>query len=213
MPIWLLNRRSPLFEENKENEGNGWNDKDTDNHETPTDWGEKKEGNNTIPYERFKEVNDRMKQAEAKLQAIEEEKKAKAEEEAIKKWEQDKIIAQKNEEIEAYKKQAEARKVREEQVSKRNEERIEAVSKKFGEQWDSVKNLIEWFTDPFVLSDKISSLESMVVKQTWGQTWWSKVPQGSNMTRKQELMQKLKDTGTLTAKEQNELLNLTSKSD
>lgn len=211
MPIWLLNRRSALFEENTENEWNGWNDKATDNQNTSADWGEKKEGNNTIPYERFKEVNDRMKSAEAKLQEIENEKKAKAQEEAIKKGEYEKIISQKDQEIANFKKQQETWNAREEAITKRNDERKQSLEKSFGEDWNSVKNLIDDIQDPFILSTKLDSLEKMKsAKTTQWQQGWSWVPWSWWQTRKEYLKEKLEKEGRLTAKEKSELMSLSN---
>ena len=201
-----------LFEENNENNWWGGEDKSTDNHDTPNDWaGGKKEDTTSIPKARFDEVNEKRKAAEAELAKYKEAEAKKAEEEALKKWEYDKIISQKDQELADLKKQQESWKAREEAQVKRNEERIEALSKKFWDDRGNVKNLIEWFTDPFVLSDKISTLENMSVKSSqWGQVWGSNVPNGWNMTRKQELMDKLKNGQQLSAKEQNELLTLSS---
>lgn len=201
-----------LFEENNEDNHSNGGDNWTDNHKTPNDWaGKEKEDLTSIPKYRFDEVNEKRKQAEAELQKYKEAEAKKLEEESLKKWEYEKIISQKDQEIAEFKKQQEAWKVREEAVSKRNLERIEAVSKKFGDNWDWVKNLIEWFDDPFILSDKISSLETMINQKAIQQTGWSHIPSWWNVSRKQELMEKLKETGTLTAKEQKELLSLTDK--
>lgn len=210
MPMWLLNQRKRFFEENNWNESTGWENKETQNSDSPkNDWGEKKD--DSIPYSRFKEVNDRMKEAEAKLQAIEDEKKAKAEEEAIKKWEYEKIISQKDQEISDFKKKEESWKIREELVKSKNEERLQKLEKDFGENWNSVKGLVDDITDPFILSNKLDSLEAMKwVKTTTWQQWGSNIPWSWGTSRKQELMDKLQKGEQLTAKERNELLTATS---
>lgn len=172
---------------------------------------EKKEDNNSIPYERFKEVNDRMKSAEAELQKYKEAEQKKAEEEAIAKGEQEKVIAQKNSEIEALKKEQEVWKARETAVSERNSKRMTDLEKQFGDKWNDVKTLVEDITDPFVLSNKLDSLEKMSTTTVKAPDWWSKIPWGSWNTRKQELMDKLQKEWRLTAKEKNELYELTSK--
>lgn len=222
MPRWLLKSQRKLFDVNDENNGGwGW-DKDTSNSDTSKNWeGKNEEGKKTpenIPYDRFKEVNDANKALKEKLaeyekkEAEEAEKKRLAdEEEAKKKGEFEKLLTQKDQELADLKKQQESWKAREEAQVKRNDERIEALAKKFWDEWGNVKNLIEWFTDPFVLSDKISTLENMSVKSSqWWQAGGSKVPSGGNMSRKQELMDKLNSGKPLSAKEQNELLTLTS---
>lgn len=222
MPRWLLKSQRKLFDANDENNGGwGW-DKDTSGSDTSKNSeGKNEEGKKTpenIPYDRFKEVNDANKALKEKLaeyekkEAEEAEKKRVAdEEEAKKKGEFEKLLTQKDQELADLKKQQESWKAREEAQVKRNDERIEALSKKFWDEWGNVKNLIEWFTDPFVLSDKISTLENMSVKSSqWWQAGGSKIPSGGNMSRKQELMEKLKSGQQLSAKEQNELLTLTS---
>ena len=107
-----------------------------------------------------------MKSAEAKLQEIENEKKAKAQEEAIKKGEYEKIISQKDQEIANFKKQQETWNAREEAITKRNDERKQSLEKSFGEDWNSVKNLIDDIQDPFILSTKLDSLEKMKSAKT-----------------------------------------------
>lgn len=188
-------------------------EKTTETVETPdTDTGkETKKEENNIPYERFKEVNDRMKSAEAELQKYKEAEQKKAEEEAIAKGEQEKVIAQKNEEIEALKKEQETWKARETAVAERNNQRIASLEKQFGEKWNDVKALVEDIKDPFVLSGKLDSLEKMSTTTVKAPDWWSKIPWGSWNTRKQELMDKLKKEWRLTAKEKNELYELVDK--
>ena len=211
MPKWLLNQHRRFFEENNWNESTGWENKETQNSDSPkNDWGEKKD--DSIPYARFKEVNDRMKEAEAKLQAIEDEKKAKAEEEAIKKWEFEKIISQKDQEISEFKKKEESWKIREELVKSKNEERLQKLEKDFGENWNSVKGLVDDITDPFILSNKLDSLEAMRWTKTttnW-QQWGSNIPWSWWQSRKQELLDKLHKWESLTMKEKQELLTATS---
>lgn len=169
----------------------------------------KKEENN-IPYERFKEVNDRMKTAEQELAKYKEAETKKAEEEAIKKWEYEKVISQKDQEIEALKKEQETWKAREQSVSDRNNQRLTDLEKKFGDKWNDVKVLIDDISDPFVMSSKLDSLEKMSATATVkAPDWWSKIPWGSWKSRKEELMEKA-ENGRLTAKERSELYELTA---
>lgn len=218
-----------LLDANKDGAGGSseWGDWKSDtgssDDTSKDDSGKQEEGKKTpdnVPYDRFKEVNDANKQMKAKLaeyekkEAEEAEKKRLAdEEEAKKKGEFEKLLTQKDQELADLKKQQETWKAREETVSKRNEERIASLSKKFWDEWEWVKNLIEDITDPFVLSSKLDSMDTLVWKKDSTQKWWSKVPWSWWQTRKQELMDKLQKTGTLTAKEQSELLGLTDKKD
>ena len=185
----------------------------TETVETPdTDTGKetKKEDSNSIPYDRFKEVNDRMKSAEAELAKYKEAETRKAEEEAIKKWEYEKVLSEKNQEIEALKKEQETWKAREQSVADRNNQRIADLEKKFGEKWWEIKNLVDDITDPFVMSSKLDSLEKMSSTATVkAPDWWSKIPWGSWKSRKEELMEKATNW-RLTAKERSELFELTA---
>lgn len=200
-----------------------WGDTTDTSDTSKDDPGKQEEGKKTpdnVPYDRFKEVNDANKAMKAKLaeyekkEAEEAEKKRLAdEEEAKKKGEFEKLLTQKDQELADLKKQQETWKAREETVSKRNEERIASLSKKFWDEWEWVKNLIEDITDPFVLSGKLDSMDTLVGKKDSTQKWGSKVPWSWGQTRKQELMEKLQKNGTLTAKEQSELLSLTDKKD
>lgn len=183
----------------------------TETVETPdTDAGkEKKEDNNGIPYERFKEVNERMKTAEMELAKYKEAESKKAEEEALKKWEYEKVISQKDQEIEALKKEQETWKAREQSVSERNNQRMSDLEKKFGDKWNDVRILVDDITDPFIMSSKLDSLEKMSsTATTKAPDWWSKIPWGSWKSRKEELMEKA-ENWRLTAKERQELFWLT----
>lgn len=199
-----------FFEENKD--GGAWGTTDSENKTPNSETGKdgKKEENN-IPYERFKEVNDRMKSAEAELQKYKEAETKKAEEEAIKKWEYEKVLSQKDQELEALKKEQETWKARETAVSERNTSRLADLEKKFGDKWWEIKNLVDDISDPFILSSKLDSLEKMSSTSTVkAPEWWSKIPWGSWKSRKEELMEKA-ENGRLTAKERQELFWLAEK--
>jgi len=97
-----------------------------------------------------------------KKEAEEAEKKRLAdEEEAKKKGEFEKLLTQKDQEIAEYKKQSESWKEREDIVSKRNQERMSALEKSLGDKWGTAKSLIDDINDPFKLSSKLDSLESI----------------------------------------------------
>jgi len=171
---------------------------------------ETKEDKNQIPYERFKEVNERMKSAEAELAKYKEAETKKAEEEALKKWEYEKVISEKNQEIESLKKEQETWKARETAITERNTQRLAELEKKFGEKRNDVRILVDDISDPFVLSGKLDSLDKM----SWAvwvkaPEWWSKIPWWTSQSRKEELMEKA-EKGRLTAKERNELFSLTA---
>lgn len=198
-----------LLDENKD----GWT-WTTDSDKTPESEAgkETKKEDNNIPYERFKEVNDRMKSAEAELQKYKDAETKKAEEEAIKKWEYEKVISQKDQELEALKKEQETWKARETAITERNTNRLADLEKKFGDKWNDVKILVDDINDPFILSSKLDSLEKMSASSTTSKApeWWSKIPWGSWQSRKQELMEKA-EKWRLTAKEKQELYQLAEK--
>ena len=196
-----------LFEENKDG-GTWWATAPETTPDSEAGKEDKKE-DNSIPYERFKEVNDRMKSAEAELQKYKEAETKKAEEEAIKKWEYEKVLSQKDQEIASLKKEQETWKAREKSVSERNTQRMTDLEKKFGDKWNDVKVLVDDISDPFVLSSKLDSLDKMSATTTSkAPEWWSKIPWGSWKSRKEELMEKA-ENGRLTAKEKQELFTLT----
>lgn len=194
-----------FFEENKD--GGAWGTTDSENKTPDSEAGkEDKKEDNSIPYERFKEVNDRMKTAEAELQKYKEAETKKAEEESIKKWEYEKVISQKDQEIASLKKEQETWKARETAVSERNTQRMADLEKKFGDKWNDVKVLVDDISDPFTLSSKLDSLDKMSATTTSkAPEWWSKIPWGSSESRKEELMKKA-ESWRLTAKERTELL-------
>lgn len=186
-------------------------EKTTATETTPeSEAGQTKKEDNSIPYERFKEVNDRMKTAEQELAKYKEAETKKAEEEAIKKGEYEKILTEKNQEIEALRKEQETWKSRETVITERNTQRMADLEKKFGDKWNDVKILVDDITDPFILSSKLDSLDKMsATASVKAPEWWSKIPWGSWKSRKEELMEKAKN-GRLTANEKKELYGYTS---
>lgn len=205
MNLFRKRMHRAFFEENKD--GGVWGTTDSENKTPDSEAGKdtKKEDNN-IPYERFKEVNDRMKSAEAELQKYKEAETKKAEEESIKKWEYEKVISQKDQEIASLKKEQETWKARETAVSERNTQRMADLEKKFGDKWNDVKVLVDDISDPFILSSKLDSLDKMSATTTSkAPEWGSKIPWGNWKSRKEELMEKA-ESWRLTAKERTELL-------
>lgn len=199
-----------LFEENNENNWTGGEDNSTDSSNTPNDEaGKGKEDTTSIPKYRFDEVNEKRKAAEAELAKYKEAEAKKAEEEALKKWEYEKIISQKDQELAEFKKQQESWKAREEVVSKRNQERTSklAEDKDF---WDNAKSLVDWVSDPFVLSSKLDALEAMHSSQKSSKpSWGSDIPSWWKEWGKLAELQAKADRGEyLTNGEQAELLRL-----
>lgn len=70
--------------------------------------------------------------------------KAKAEEqEAIKRGEHEKVIAEKDKELEQYRAKEEMWKARETEQTTKNQARIDALKADYGEKWGTVANLIK----------------------------------------------------------------------
>ena len=198
-----------------------WDSTDKSDNTSKDDAGKKEEGDkktpDNVPYDRFKEVNDANKAMKAKLaeyekkEAEEAEKKRLAdEEEAKKKGEFEKLLTQKDQELADFKKQQETWKAREETVTSRNTERVEALKKELGEGWKDYETFISDIKDPFTLSQKLDSLEKIA---------WSKKPSGStggsdmpswwkNEGRLAELQEKARKWEHLTNLEQQEYLKL-----
>ena len=204
--------------------GAGWSewwDKDTGKPDTSKDDQDKnEEGKKTpdnVPYDRFKEVNDANKAMKAKLaeyekkEAEEAEKKRLAdEEEAKKKGEFEKLLTQKDQELADFKKQQETWKAREETVTSRNTERVEALKKELGEGWKDYETFISDIKDPFTLSSKLDSLEKIAwSKKSSGSTGGSNMPSWwKNEGRLAELQEKARKWEHLTNLEQQEYLRL-----
>jgi len=175
---------------------------------------EKVEKKADIPYSRFKEVNDEKKALQQELDKYKAEEKQreaekqKADEEKAKQnGEYEKLIAQKDQEIEAFKKQQETWENREKAVSERNNQRIAELEKSFGDNWESTKALISDITDPFVLSTKLDSLEKLSWKKDTPK-WWSDIPSSQTNGKLADFKARLEKGETLTANEQREYFRL-----
>lgn len=200
-----------------------WWDNNTGDSGTSKDDSGKKddEGNkktpDPIPYDRFKEVNDANKAMKAKLaeyekkEAEEAEKKRQAdEEEAKKRGEFEKLLTQKDQEIADFKKQQEAWKEREEALTNRNNERVEALKKDLWENRKEAENIIGWINDPFKLSSTLDSMEKLYAsKKSSGSSGGSNMPSGwTNQGRLAELQEKARKWEHLTNLEKQEYLRL-----
>lgn len=140
----------------------------------------KKDTTTSIPKARFDEVNERMKKAEAEVAKYKEAEQKKAEADALAKWEHEKIIAQRDQEIAELKKEQALWKEREDLLSSRNTERVETLKKNLWEGWKDAESLISDINDPFKLSSKLDSLEKIYGSRkasttSWGSdmpSWW-----------------------------------------
>lgn len=124
-----------------------------------------------IPRDRFDEVNNRMKEAEAKLAQIEAEKAQQAEAEALKKWEHEKIIREKQAQIDTYKTKESDWAKRTEAIQAMVDAKYKDIETAHGpEILNKIKNLIG-SDDPWVALSKFDDVLSIV------SVGWSR-PQG-----------------------------------
>lgn len=172
MPKRLLaNLNRALYAPNDDG-GNGGagGDNQTGADGNPTDeTGKKTEGENknpdnggaSIPKYRFDEVNEKYKAVKAELDKINAEKSKQAEQEALKRGEHEKLLAQKDSELEAYKTKEAIRKQREEELTSKNNARVEALKTSYGDKWSTVSNLLHENDDAFITAKTLDAIEAM----------------------------------------------------
>lgn len=170
MPRRLRNLNRALYEANNDGAGGGSGaDNQTGTDGNPTDGAGKQDGENknpdnggaSIPKYRFDEVNNKYKAAQAELDAIKAEKAKQAEAEALKRGEHEKLLAQKESELEAYKTKEAIRKQREEELTSKNNARVEALKTSYGDKWGTVSNLLHDGDDAFITSKTLDAIEAM----------------------------------------------------
>ena len=170
----------------------------------------------TVPYERFAEVNGQKKELEAQLaaykqkEAEENEKKKKDEEEKAKQnGEYQKLIDQKDQELADYKAKQEAWTKREEALTTQNNSRIEALKTKLGEAWPTAESLITGKTDPFELATTLDAVEKLHGESSKNPPkGGGNIPDGNGSGRLTKLKEILEKGGRLTAGEQREFFRL-----
>lgn len=161
----------------------------------------------TVPYERFAEVNGQKKELEAQLaaykqkEAEENEKKKKDEEEKAKQnGEYQKLIDQKDQELADYKAKQEAWTKREEALTTQNNSRIEALKTKLGETWPTAESLITGKTDPFELATTLDAVEKLHGESSKNPPkGGGNIPDGNGSGRLTELKEILQKGGRLTS--------------
>ena len=135
----------------------------------PTDGAGKQDGDNknpdkgdtSIPKYRFDEVNNKYKAAQAELDAIKAEKAKQEEAEALKRGEHEKLLAQKDSELEAYKTKEAIRKQREDELTSKNNARVETLKASYGDKRGTVSNLLHDGDDAFITAKTLDAIEAM----------------------------------------------------
>lgn len=119
-----------------------------------------------IPRERFDEVNNRMKEAEAQLAQINADKAKQAEAEAIKKGEHEKVIQTKQTELDAYKAKEAEWETKTASMQKFVDAKFEAIKADHGEDvLNKIKTLIG-SEDPWVILEKIDEFVALIGTNT-----------------------------------------------
>jgi hypothetical protein len=171
MPKWLenLNRRCYYMADTGDGGASG-GDNGTGPDGNPTDGAGKTDGENknpdnnggaSIPKYRFDEVNEKYKAVKAELDKINAEKSKQEEQEALKRGEHEKLLAQKDSELEAYKTKEAIRKQREDELTSKNNARVESLKASYGDKWGTVSNLLHDGDDAFITAKTLDAIEAM----------------------------------------------------
>ena len=215
MKRWLPMRHRVLAP-NDGNEGTGGGG--APDQSPKDDGGKSDEGKKTpetVPYERFAEINGQKKDLEAQLaaykqkEAEENEKKKKDEEEKAKQnGEYQKLIDKKDQELADYKTKQEAWTKREEALTAKNNSRIAALKEKLGEDFATAESLITGKTDPFELEKALDDLEKLVGKNNTTPKGGGGVPDGNGQGKLAEFKERLSKGERLSTWEQREFFRL-----
>ena len=218
MPLRLLRRNQILFDVNDDGangaDGGSDDNKPTDTPDTSKDDAGKKEGNQSIPKARFDEINEKYKAAKAELDKINADKQKAEEQEALKRWEHEKLLAQKDAELADYKAKEEIWKARETSQTDTNNARVEKLKTAYGDKWNTVSNLITEWDDPFKTAKTLDAIEAMLPSKADANEehkapkGGSDIPGGKNQWRLAELKAKAERGERLSDRERKELYDL-----
>lgn len=207
-----------------EGNDNGWGDgkgewsDDKNNYKGAGDWDPKAQDKtpDTIPYDRFKEVNDKMKSAEAELAKFKqkEDEQLKAQEEAdqkkaLEQGEHLKVIEGLKAEKEALTAQQEVWKQREETQKTLNASKLEGLKSSLGDKFPKLESFISGIQDPFELASKLDDAFVLFGSKSEPKGG-SSIPEGST-GKLAEYKEKLAKGEVLSPKEQSEYIRLLSK--
>lgn len=173
------------------------------------DGGKDKGGNETVPYGRFKEVNDENKSLKAKLAEFESEKaKAEAEKkkqeeaEALKKGEHEKIIAEKQAALDAYKSKETDWEKRTASIQAIVDVKLKEVQANHGDEILAKVKATIGSDDPWVILDKLDNVLWLLGAWTTRPQGWQQHPAGGGQSTYDALKKKLDNGESLTPKEE-----------
>ena len=207
--------RSVLFAPNDGGEstgsgGAGNSDKTPEGKDSdPDNGGKDKGGNETVPYGRFKEVNDENKSLKAKLAEFESEKaKAEAEKkkqeeaEALKKGEHEKIIAEKQSALDAYAaKEADWGK-RTASIQAMVDGKLEEIKAGHGDDILAKVKATIGSDDPWVILEKLDNVLGLLGAWASRPQGWQQHPAGNGKSKLEILKEKVEKKERLTPEEE-----------
>ena len=215
--MWINGRffsRSMLFSPNEgvETTGGGAGNPETTpegKDSAPENGGKDKGGNETVPYGRFKEVNDENKSLKAKLAEFESEKaKAEAEKkkqeeaEALKKGEHEKIIAEKQAALDAYKSKEADWEKRTTSVQAMVDAKYKEIQTKHGDEILAKVKTAIGSEDPWVVLERFDAVMAVSELGTQRPQGWQQQPAGNGKSKLEVLKEKVEKKERLTPEEE-----------
>ena len=184
----------------------------------PDNGGKDKGGNETVPYGRFMEVNDENKSLKAKLAEFEAEKaKAEAEKkkqeeaEALKKGEHEKIIAEKQSALDAYKSKEDEWGKRTASIQAMVDVKLKEVQANHGDEILAKVKATIGSDDPWVILEKLDNVLGLLGAWTTRPQGGQQQPAGGGQSTYDALKKKLDNGESLTPKEEKAYFEALSK--
>lgn len=173
------------------------------------DGGKDKGGSETVPYRRFKEVNDENKSLKAKLAEFESEKaKAEAEKkqqeeaEALKKGEHEKIIAEKQAALDVYKSKETDWEKRTASIQAMVDVKFEEIKTNHGEDILAKVKTALGSEDPWTVLERLDAVMTLVGVGTQRPQGGQQQPAGNGRSRLDVLKEKVEKKERLTPEEE-----------
>ena len=184
----------------------------------PDNGGKDKGGNETVPYGRFKEVNDENKSLKARLAEFEAEKaKAEAEKkkqeeaEALKKGEHEKIIAEKQSALDSYAAKEADWEKRTASIQAMVDVKLKEVQANHGDEILAKVKATIGSDDPWVILDKLDNVLWLLGAWTTRPQGGQQQPAGGGQSTYDALKKKLDNGESLTPKEEKAYFEALSK--
>lgn len=202
----------PLRAPNDGNEsagGAGAPDTTPEGKDSDPDGGKDKGGSETVPYGRFKEVNDENKSLKAKLAEFESakakaeaEKKQQEEAEALKKGEHEKIIAEKQAALDAYSAKEADWEKRTASVQAMVDAKYKDIQTKYGDEVLAKVKTAIGSEDPWVVLERFDAVMAVSELGTQRPQGGQQQPAGGGQSTYDALKKKLDNGESLTPKEE-----------